>query len=264
MSYSAKDHTFVVCAYGESPYLKDCLESISCQEAKTNVIISTTTPNDYIQSLSKEFGVSLFVNEGEPSISADWNRALSHVCTSLATIAHQDDVYLPMYTSSVIDFANQADKPLIIFTDYGELRNGINEDEIRILKVKRRLLSPLRKKENWSSVRKRRRALSLGCSICCPSVTFNLDYLKQPIFDTNFKCDLDWQTWERLSVLEGSFVYCDRILMRHRIHQGSETTALIKDDTRSKEDFEMLKKFWPLPAAALINSIYSLSQISNS
>lgn len=263
MSFCSSDHTFAVCAYGESPYLRECLESLTNQKAPTNIIISTSTPNDYIEGLANTFGCPLFVNDGKPSISADWNRAISHVGTPLATIAHQDDIYLPEYASTIINYANRATEPLILFTDYGEIRNGDPVDDIKILKVKRKLLAPLREPSNWGSISCRRRALSLGCSICCPSVSFNLKLLRQPIFESHFKCDLDWETWERLSRLDGSFVYCDKVLMRHRIHQESETTMLIKDDTRSQEDFAMLEKFWPKPIAYLINLLYANSQKSN-
>ena len=77
------------------------------------------------------------------------------------------------------------------------------------------------------------------------------------------KCSLDWETWERFSRLDGSFVYSASILMRHRIHEGSETTASIKDETRSREDLEMFLKFWPKPLARILNYFYSFSMRSN-
>ena len=78
------------------------------------------------------------------------------------------------------------------------------------------------------------------------------------------KCSLDWQTWERLSKLDGDFYYDTNILMRHRIHEESETSHLIADNTRSAEDLEMLCKFWPRPVAKIINHFYAKSQQSNS
>ena len=109
----------------------------------------------------------------------------------------------------------------------------------------------------------RRRVLSLGSPICCPAVTYCLPNLPQPVFLDTMKCDLDWQAWERFSKLEGSFVYSDKLLMRHRIHEGSETSALIQDTTRSREDLEMFQKFWPAPIARVLNRVYSGSQASN-
>ena len=263
MTYSAQDHTYVVCAYGESPYLCECLRSLRAQTVQSNVIVSTSTPNVMIREIADEFSAPLFVSNEAPSISGDWNRALSHVETPLATIAHQDDVYLSRYTEQMLGYMNRADRPLIFFSNYGEIRGGENSDDSLILKVKRLLLRSLIKQRNWSCIRARRKALSLGCPICCPSVTFNFDLLDKPLFEDTYRCDLDWQTWERLSKMDGSFVYSPELLMRHRIHEGSETTASIKDDTRTREDLEMLSKFWPSLVARLINRIYSISQISN-
>ena len=74
------------------------------------------------------------------------------------------------------------------------------------------------------------------------------------------KCSLDWQTWERLSKLNGDFYYDTSILMRHRIHEEPETSHLIADNTRSVEDLEMMCKFWPRPIAKIINHFYAKSQ----
>lgn len=44
---------------------------------------------------------------------------------------------------------------------------------------------------------------------------------------------------------KGSFVYVNKILMYHRIHEGSETSIILGDDARKREDFIMFRKFWP-------------------
>lgn len=263
MSYSAVDHTFVICAYGESPYLRECMESVRAQDMDTNVILSTSTPNDYIYSLCGEFDIPLFTNEGEPGIGKDWNRALSHVETRLATIAHQDDVYLPRYSSALINGFNNAELPLLFFCDYGEMRNGENIDSSRLLQVKRFMLAPLKNKRRWSDIALRRFLLSFGSPISCPSVSFNLEALPIPLFNTEMKCSLDWDAWERISKMEGDFVYEPSIQMRHRIHGDSETSHLIENQTRTTEDYEMFKRFWPNFAAALIAKVYAQSQKSN-
>lgn len=261
--FSHKDHTFAVCAYGESPFLEACLQSLRDQTQASNCIISTSTPNDFIEHLAVKYDLELYVNEGKPSISHDWNSAIEHCTTPLVTIAHQDDVYLPRYTEVMLAMVNADNHPLIFFSDYGELRESSICDNNKLLKMKRRLLKPLSNPSNFSRYIAKRRALYLGSAICCPSVTFCLDNLPNPVFLDNMKCDLDWEAWERFSRLEGSFVYAPEILMRHRIHEGSETTALIRDDTRTQEDFIMLQKFWPTPVARLINIAYSKSQNSN-
>lgn len=261
--YDSSDHTFAVCAYGESPYLKDCVESLLSQEVKSNIILSTSTPNEHIEGIASEFGLPLLVNEGKPGISHDWNCAIANCKTDLVTIAHQDDIYLPGYSNAVLDSMNRSAHPLIAFTDYGEIRKNDSVDDSRLLSIKRMLLSPLKYSRFAGSVFVRRRVLSAGSPICCPSVTYCRSNLPDPLFLDNMRCDLDWEAWERFSRLEGDYVYIPAVLMRHRIHEGSETTALIRDDTRASEDLTMFRKFWPEPFARLIARMYSTSMDSN-
>ena len=261
--YSNHDHTFSVCAYGDSPYLEECLRSLKSQSIHTHILISTTTPSSHIENLASEYNVPLYINNGEPGIAHDWNNAIEHCETPLVTIAHQDDVYLSRYVETMLTMVNEEERPLIFFSDYGELRGGLPCDDNRLLAVKRWLLKQLEDPHHRSRGKTRRRALCWGSAICCPSVTYCLPNLPSPVFLDDMKCDLDWQAWERFSKLDGAFVYAPEILMRHRIHEGSETTLLIRDDTRTKEDLEMLKKFWPTPVAHLINHYYSGSQSSN-
>lgn len=260
----AKDHTFVLCAYGESPYLSDCLDSLVNQSTRSNILISTSTPNSYIDRIASNYSIPVIVNEGSPSISHDWNCAIANSNTKLVTIAHQDDIYSSSYTETMLRAMKEADRPLIFFSNYGEIRNGVYEENLLILKIKRILLRKFARHAALSSVKDKRDILRFGSAICCPSVTFNLSILQTPLFMTDMKCDLDWEAWERFSKIDGSFVYSPEVLMFHRIHEGSETTALIKDDTRRSEDETMLQKFWPKWFAPIVCSLYSLSMRSNS
>lgn len=267
--FAPEDHTFVVCAYGESPYLEECLTSLEAQEQPTRIMVVTSTPNDLIADAALAYDVPLVVNQGEAGIAGDWNFALSCVNTPLATIAHQDDVYLPSYARAALEWMNVAAEqspgtaPLIYFCDYAELRNGCMVQDAPMLAVKRKLLTPLRDPRAWSSVKARRRALSLGNAICCPSVTYNLQAVGRPVFSAGMRSNLDWEAWERLSKVAGSFVYDDAVRMCHRVHEGSETSACIQDDVRTQEDLALLSRFWPLPVARAINAAYSTAQRYN-
>ena len=261
--YEATDHTFALCAYGDSPYLRECLSSLQAQTLPTRIILCTSTPTDSVRALAAEHDLPLFVNEGEGGIAQDWNFAVSCARTPLVTIAHQDDIYEPLYAEAMLNAVNGAARPLLFFTNYGELRDGAKVDDNSLLNVKRRLLRPLEDGTRSADVRARRRVLSFGSAICCPSVTLAMDNLEAPVFRVGLKSNLDWEAWEAISRKEGDFLYDPRILMYHRIHEGSETSALIKDDTRTKEDLAMLKRFWPAPVAHLLNIVYSRGQKSN-
>ena len=110
----------------------------------------------------------------------------------------------------------------------------------------------------------RRRVLSLCNPICCPAVTYVRDNLPQDIFAIHFKSNVDWESWERISRMKGSFCYVHQPLMGHRIHEESTTTAVIgASNGRSQEDLEMYLKFWPRPIAELLNRLYSGAQKGN-
>ena len=272
--FDAEDHTFVVCAYGESPYLRVCVSSLVAQTTCTNILITTSTPNALIRVVANEFAVPLIINEGSPGIAHDWNCALNHAQTPLVTIAHQDDVYSCGFAENVLAYCNRAHNPLLCFTDYGEIRmsggtESAREDELicddsQMLRVKRRMLAPFKREKRWGCIWLRRRMMSLGSPICCPSVTYCLPNLPKPVFPDGMRGSLDWDAWERISKLNGEFVYVSKLLMRHRIHEGSETTALIRSKVRSAEDLEMFCRFWPRPVAHLLNILYRFCQKSNS
>ena len=143
------------------------------------------------------------------------------------------------------------------------IKNDSNEYTNVNLKIKRILLFPLR--FNTLNGRKfwKRRVLSLGCCICCPSVTFVRNKVNLPLFNYNFKCDIDWHAWETLSKKDGKFSFINKCLMGHRVHEESTTTEIINDNIRTKEDLEMFRRFWPNFIAKFINKFYVKSEKNN-
>lgn len=256
-------HSFAVCAYKESPHLRACLESLKNQTAKSPFFIATSTPNEYIEGLAKEFDVPVYASKRESGIGRDWNFALSCASSDLVTIAHQDDLYEPDYAKSIIEYSKAAKEPIIFFTDYGELRADQKVYDSNLLNVKRKINALLKPKAFWHSKFMRNRALSIGCAICCPSVCINRKRFPDFRFSETMTCDLDWDAWSRLARQKGSFVYIPQPLMLHRIHEESETTKQLSDGKRFAEDFEMFCRYWPKPIAKLLMKRYSGSADSN-
>lgn len=261
--YSANDHAYAICAYKESPYLEQCILSLIKQDLTTNIIMVTSTPNAHIGTLAAQYEIPLTFSNTPPGIASDWNFAIASANKPLVTVAHQDDLYCAEYSTKMLAAVNSVERPLLFFTNYGEIRDDTVVDDNKLLQVKRRMLAPLQNGRFSNSRFIRRRILSFGSAICCPSVTIATQNLPIPLFDEDFKCDLDWKAWERASVEEGGFLYEPNILMYHRIHEESETTALIENNVRSQEDLAMFKMFWPDFIARLINRFYSSSQKSN-
>lgn len=262
-------HTFAICAYKESAYLRECVKSLKAQSVKSNIIMCTSTPCDYITNIAKEYDIPLYVRDredsgsGKSSISYDWNFALACSDTKYVTLAHQDDIYYAEYAKSVIDALERVKTPLIAFTDYHEVRDGKVVETNKLLKIKRLMLLPLHMKVFSNSRFIRRRILSFGSAISCPTVTYCIDNLAGRTFKDTFTVNLDWEAWEEISRMRGDFVYCHTPLMAHRIHVQSETTKMIDSTGRGAEDLAMFKKFWPEWVARLIEKFYSASEDSN-
>lgn len=262
--FTPKDHTFVICAYGRSKYLEECIESLLKQSVKGSLLIFTSTPNDHIKGLADKYGIRLLANEDSKGIASDWNNAYMSAETELVTIAHQDDIYYPDYLKESLKYINKSQAPMIAFSGYYELHGSriVTDKDFVNLRIKRILLSPLKNKGLQKNKWLRRRILSLGNSICCPSVTYVKNNLPEKLFDEGMDTNLDWAAWEKLSKRKGSFVYIPKALMAHRIYAESVTSETIRLGVRTKEDLAILQKFWPSPVAKLINTLYSNSQNS--
>ena len=70
-------HAFAICAYGQSPYLRECIESVLNQQdgddhpVKSEVFIATATPSAWLDGIAADYGLAVVVNDGEHE---DWWR----------------------------------------------------------------------------------------------------------------------------------------------------------------------------------------------
>lgn len=263
IKYTEKSHTFAICAYKESPYLEECICSIKQQTVKSKIIMATSTPNEYIQSISEKYDIPLYIREGKSNIAKDWNFAYEQCNSDLVTIAHQDDIYKSGYLQEALEKINKVKNPIIYFNNYNEIRDGVEVNKNQLLTIKRMMLIPLIPRIFQKSRFVRRRILSMGCPILCPSVLYVVKRMPSPLFVSNMRASLDWEQWEKLSKLKGEFVYSKKILTCHRIHKDSETSAALGDSVRIKEDYEMFCKFWPKWIAKIIKRFYAKSEKSN-
>lgn len=253
-------HTFVIPAYGASPYLETCVRSLLAQTEPTSVLITTATDNAHIRAVADKYGIPVKVNPDGGSIGKDWNYALRAANTQFVTLAHQDDVYDKHYVEKVVTALEEDPLAVIAFCDYHEIRDGRVVPDNLNLKIKKMLLTPLRLSERAQT---RRAALSFGNAISCPSVSYNTFLLDDFSFDESLGSNLDWKAWADLAESGDRFAYVPEGLVMHRIHAGSETTKQIKDDARTDEDLSVLRRYWPEPVARLIGRAYKRSEKRN-
>lgn len=256
-------HTFVVLAYKESIYLEECIKSVLNQKYKSVVILATSTPNDFISKLAQKYNLEVKVNQGKKGIGYDFDFAIHCGKTELVTVAHQDDIYDYNYANEMVKGYKKKATSIILFPDYYEIRNGKNTYNNLNLIIKKILLLPLRIKCISKFKFIKRSALRFGDAISCPAVTFVKKNIPEEVFSTDLKCNIDWYAWEKLSHRKGEFYYIPKPLMGHRIYGESTTSEVLKENGRTKEDLEILKKFWPTPIAKLIAKVYANSERSN-
>lgn len=255
-------HTFVVLAYKESDYLEECIKSVLNQSYKSKVVIATTTDNKFIRDIANKYKLEVAIGK-HTSIGGDFDFAVNTGKTKLVTVAHQDDLYDYDYAKTVVEEYNKYKDASIIFTDYYEIRGEDKVNSNTNLKIKRVLLLPLRLKCLSGFKFIKRLVLRFGNSICCPAVTFVRDNCPKEIFVSKYKCNVDWFAWEKLSRLDGRFIYNKKLLMGHRISNETTTTDIINSGIRTKEDYEIYCKFWPRWFAKFINRLYRNSEKSN-
>ena len=258
-------HAFAISAYGESPHLPMCLNSI-CNQANGNsdILLTTSTPSLYLERIAAHYDVPLIVNPVSAGIAADWNFALMASNAMFITVAHQDDWYAPDYSVVMLEALNLHPDALIAFCNNTEHTPAGTRDVNLNLRIKR-LLSKraFGKNEAIADLDKKRQLLTLGNPVCCPSVIFNRRLVPDFRFANDMKSNLDWDAWARLAVLPGEFVYIRTPLVSKGVHGESETSALIANEVREKEDRQMFDRFWPRPMAAAISMVYKWGYRSN-
>ncbi|MBN1617757.1 glycosyltransferase family 2 protein [Candidatus Dojkabacteria bacterium] len=255
------NHTFVIPAYNRPKYLAECIRSLQNQNMKIPIIISTSTPNDYVRRIAKKYSVTLIEHNQGGSIAKDWNYAYKIADAKYVTLAHEDDIYLPNYSEAIKYHCLRYD-PLLISTKYLDYVDDMPRRTYAHI-IKNFMNSVFYYRKKIGSTFWKNFSLMFGNSICCPSVTYNKEMIGDFKFSNKYKVNLDWDAWARLSKFSGSFLYVNRVLMYHRIHSNAQTNIGIHDSTRYLEDKEMFEYFWPVPIARLLSFFYKYSYTSS-
>ncbi len=232
-------HTFVILAYNISDDLEECIKSVINQSTKSNIVIATSTPNDYIIDLASEYSLGVMINKAKSNKGRDYNFAINSFNTELVTIAHQDDLYDRNYTKEILKCYKKNKQATIIFTDNYEIHNDKKIKSSKKLFWKRYFLLPLRFKLFQSRKFFKLRSLRRDKFICTSSITFVKKNITGDIFPTNLKYDNDWQGLIDLAKQNTRFVYLKKKLVGYRV-DGVNTTR-----TKEKEDEKILRSMYP-------------------
>jgi len=254
-------HSFVICAYKDSDYLEDLIAGLLAQTVQSRILISTSTPTEKLYETAEKHSLEVRVNPVTGGIGSDWTFAYSCADTDYVTLAHQDDIYEPLYAEAVLGAYAKAKDPILVYTNYYELRPEGIVTSNKLLKIKSLMNAPIAAFPGSRFVRNR--VLSMGCPVSCPSVAYNKKRFPGFAFDFDMKTNMDWEAWYRLAREPGEFLYIRDRLIGHRIHTGSETSAGIESGARPAEDLLMYKRYWPDGIAKFLQRLYEKGLKSN-
>lgn len=255
-----KKHCFAICAYKESPYLEKCVESIVNQNVKSSVLICTSTPNDYIESIAKKYQIEMIINPESLGIQSDWRFAYDACDAEYVTLVHQDDIYDKRYTEKLYEAITKYDDISIFYSNYDSLHTTA-EMEVRCrdvnCRIRNLLCLPMTVPFLQNKCFLKKNTLRFGNSICCSSVTYNKSRLAaKDIFVSDLCFSLDWDIFLHLADMSGRFVYEKTSLTCFRIHQQATSMHFILENTREKEDYIMFCKVWPKWFAKILMLFY--------
>lgn len=248
---------FIIPAYGQSAYLKNCIESIKSQSIPCSIKVTTSTPNAHIERTCSDYGIPLKINLLRESIASDWNFALASAENNIIVLAHQDDWYHPQYADVIEKYFLDNSDASIVFTD------GIEFDTHASKRLYKREFFKLAIR--WAAflggnkINKPSqyfRLLAFGCPIPCASVAFNSINLGNLRFSKDFSVNLDWDFWCRLVKAGGVIGYCNKPYYFHRIHDEAETQKALVDFRRHDEDALIFSRFWPPFMVKLMHFLY--------
>ncbi len=251
--------TFIIPAFGESPFLEECINSLKRQTEACEIIVTTSTPNEFILKISEKLNIELLLNLNGGSIAKDWNYAIKQGSGDLIVLAHQDDLYRKSFAKEYLRFHEENPTAGIIFSQIDELIDGqvIQKGKRENVKNILRKIAFGNKKvisDSWAY----RKLLGLGCAIPCPAVAFSKKIAQSLNFSDQFSLNLDWATWARLASERVPFGYIPKPLMIHRIHSGAETQIGILEKRREKEDYQLFSQFWPSSVAKFLLVLYKI------
>ena len=174
-------HAFVICAYKESQHLEACIQSLEKQTVKSPTIVCTSTPCEFIKDIAERHGLPYVIREGKSDIQDDWNFACRQADADWVTVAHQDDIYNENYVADMLKKVGKYPDAIMAFSDYRPIIHGeISID--RNCRLRRILRYPMCFPALAESRFFKKRMLSLGNCICCPTVMYNMQKIDGDVF----------------------------------------------------------------------------------
>lgn len=252
-------HTFVICAYRQSPYLEACIRSLKAQTIAAEIICTTSTPSPWLEGVLEKYGIPLYIRDGESNIQEDWNFAVEKAQGLFVTIAHQDDLYSRHYVEELRRAYKRWPDMTVFMSDGILIKRGKLTWGGGVEMVKKALRLPWRIRSLCHSSVVKNSGLLFGNPVMCPSCSYRKEKVPLPLFSGYYDFVLDWECMRKLAGEPGRFICVEKPLLYYRVHDGATTKACIKDHRREREERQMFEKIWPKRVAGGLMILYRLA-----
>jgi glycosyltransferase involved in cell wall biosynthesis len=234
-------HIFVP-AYGESPYLEECLESIKTHTDETVLctVLDDCSPNANIRSSVEKFGnrFSYVRNDRNLGLARNFQKAFDLSESTYTLIVGSDDVLLPGYVDQLKEAAQKFPtaclfQPQVSVIDENSQTFNAFPDLIK------KFINPGKRnlKEYEASVILRR--LLIGDFFYFPSIAWKAEVVRSYQLNPHLKTAVDLDLIARLAMENHTFVIGGQTVFSYRRHSKSVSMELGMSYERSKEEIEV-------------------------
>ena len=228
-------------------FLHETLRSITAQtrsDWKATVFDDSTSPAD-VDALVARVGnprITATHNAAPRGIGGNWNAALAAAEAEFAALVHADDLLAPTYADAVLALHDSHPDTYGVFTGARIIDARGARKRFSAPDVAKKILHPRLPEPCVVAGDAGLRSLLRGDFIFCPTVTYRVDRLRQPVFDESLRMTLDLQSFADAILRGERFVGTNVAHYNYRRHAASTTSTLNANASRFEEELDTYRR----------------------
>jgi glycosyltransferase involved in cell wall biosynthesis len=227
-------------------YLGATIASIRAQSVarwKCSVFDDSTDPDavDSLVASCEDERFTVTHNATPRGIGGNWNAALASAEADFATLVHADDLLAPSYAETVLALHDRYPDTFGVFTGAGIIDHRGAPMRFSAPDLAKKVLHPFPREPWIVAGDEGLRSILRGDFIFCPTVTYRVNRLRQPVFDESLRMTLDLLAFARALMQGEQFVGTKSVQYRYRRHPASTTSTLNADSSRFEEELTVYR-----------------------
>ncbi len=236
--------TFAVPVYNGERFLGRTLETILAQRTGNfRLVVVDNRSTDRSVDVARSFHddrLQVALADTHVSMSANWNRALSHIGTPYGIIAHADDEYEQDYLGEMLPLIESYPDAFLAHCRVSNIDEHGSVVDLALEHYKEQFwpagetyVRPPCEEAAW---------LRKGNYLSAPSAIFRMEHVRTiGSFEERYQYVTDWEYWLRGVFAGFRIVGTRHKLVRYRKHASSLTKAAETTLTRYMEEIELIE-----------------------